>query len=130
MSYAITLTPTFQDNYDPDQGLGFRFSVSAAATGVDSNIFLYCLRPQVDPNSEAVGDFHKVCSLADFNQPVGSPTPGAWPPWFRADSLTLDCRTRSEADRVWSSVQADVRRLVSCLKRADAQASASSVTFS
>jgi len=121
---TIRLRPTFQERYDPEAGIGVRFTVAVdSAEGVDRRVFLCCARPRAGGLLPDVGDFHNVCTPPDLeDHPPGDPTPGADPPWFRVDALTLDFRSRAAAEETYASILADVRRLLRALDLMDRQA--------
>ena len=85
--------------------------------GLDSNIFVY---HAADPNDPIQGDeFSNVASLQDMESlPVGAPTPvdgdltENYVPFYRTNSVELNCYTMEEAERVWRIIKRDTASLV------------------
>lgn len=84
---------------------------------LDSNIFVY---HAADPNDPIQGDeFSNVASLQDMESlPVGAPTPvdgdltENYVPFYRTNSVELNCYTMEEAERVWRIIKRDTASLV------------------
>lgn len=84
---------------------------------LDSNIFVY---HAADPNDPIQGDeFSNVASLQDMESlPIGAPTPVEgdltenYVPFYRTNSVELNCYTMDEAERVWTIIKRDAASLL------------------
>lgn len=93
--------------------------VTAESTldGLDANIFVY---HAADPNDPIQGDeFSNVASLQDMESlPVGAPASVEgdltenYVPFYRTNSVELDCYNLIEMERVWTIIKRDTASLV------------------
>lgn len=94
-----------------------RVTAESTVPGLDDNIFVY---HAADPNDPIQGDeFSNVASLQDMESlPVGAPTPvdgdltEDYVPFYRTNSVELDCHNLVEMERVWSIIKRDASTLV------------------
>ena len=94
-----------------------RVTAESTVPGLDANIFVY---HAADPNDPIQGDeFSNVASLQDMESlPVGAPTPvdgdltENYVPFYRTNSVELDCHNLVEMERVWSIIKRDTSTLV------------------
>lgn len=94
-----------------------RITAESTIPDLDSNIFVY---HAADPNDPIQGDeFSNVASLQDMESlPVGAPThvdgdlTENYVPFYRTNSVALDCHNLVEMERVWSVIKRDTSTLV------------------
>ena len=83
---------------------------------IDRNVFLYRQLPMRAGDTEPTGRFEGVCSPNDMaDHPVGLPTLGASPPWFRLDTVDLLLRSEAELQSAWLIILEEVQSLVDAL---------------
>lgn len=84
---------------------------------LDSNIFVY---HAADPDDPIQGDtFSNVASLQDMESlPVGAPTSvdgdntEDYVPYYRTDSVELNCHNLVDMNRIWTIIKRDTSSLV------------------
>jgi len=75
--------------------------------GLPSEIFVYHVLPV---NNDLDEVFECVASLPQMSEIGLTIADGV--PYYRKDNLRIDCRTVSEADRIWELIQTDTRSLL------------------
>lgn len=138
-SRTITLVPTFQRGYVPNVIDGFRFTLNVTGSvDMPTKIFRYRLVPskvqatasQPPTAIELKGAFDGVCSPADLEDfPEDWPAQNARPPWYRLDYVDLIVRSRAIADKAYSAVIFEIKRLVETLDLMDQQDAAPPITI-
>lgn len=128
---GIKLRRYIQSRYVQGMVDGFRFKVVAyAACGMSKYIFRYLRRPLNTQTGEDADEFDGICSSVDIEElPIGEPTTGQQPPFFRLAELDLVFRSRAEGDDVWTIIKEDVQTLVTTLKTMDKLDVAEDVSF-
>ena len=94
-----------------------RVTAESTLPGLDANIFVY---HAADPNDPIQGDeFSNVASLQDMESlPIGAPAlvdgdlTENYVPFYRTNSMELDCHNLVEMERVWSIIKRDTSTLV------------------
>lgn len=110
-----------QSNYTQGALDGFRVRIEAyGASQMSKYIFRYLRRPY-DPSTGVEADeCDGVCSSVDMEEyPIGEPTAGQVPPYFRDYFVDFLVRSRAEGNRVWATVVQHVKTLVESLNYAE-----------
>lgn len=108
--------------------------ISAVSTtvGLPSEIFVYHASMGDDP---IIGDvFEAVASVHQLSEiqlvPIPDNGSGGSIPFYRSATLTFNCRTPEEADRIWTVVQADALDLLNNVKALAELTTEEIITFS
>lgn len=96
-------------NYEGDNQHVWPLKITAVATGMDSEIFVYHVAVA---GSAYAGDVcENVASIPELQEtPKNVPVPGV--PFYRMATALFACRSTDEAERTWLGVVEDVQELV------------------
>lgn len=101
--------------------MGYRFTVTATGTNIDSRIFRYLRRP-VDPavpNGTAEDVFDGICRPDEMAALPPNNPPESGTPMFRLATLDLIFASEEEANAAWAAIQNAVDTLLRALKASD-----------
>lgn len=118
--YTIKLTreaTALDRNRECEKNWPIKVTAESEIPYLDSNIFVY---HAADPNDPIQGDtFSNVASLQDMESlPVGAPTAVEgdltedYVPFYRTNSVELNCYTMNEVERIWTIIKRDTASLV------------------
>jgi hypothetical protein len=121
--YKVTRHTIVKTENDPCRhNWPLRVTVEAIAADADPNVFVYHIGEDVNGTGIRQGDtFSNVASKQDMDViPVGEPivledaiqSKDRAIPYYRTNTVELDCYNVDEAERVWRIIQHDITSLV------------------
>ncbi|TMJ00790.1 MAG: hypothetical protein E6G97_17815 [Alphaproteobacteria bacterium] len=126
MARSVTLTRQAQQRGTVSGLTAYRTVVTASGatggSGAENELFVHERLPR-DPSAplgQTEDRFLSIATPLDLAElPVNEPNANASPTYFRKATVELWTISQDEADKIWSSIQKDVKALFLALKIAD-----------